>query len=158
MRDPNWFQHVLRRSNFQPRRQAIALGAVGVLITLVVGVLVLTQVAGTATLGRQLDELVAERNRLERSNEQLRVEIAELKSVPNLLARAQELGFVPAPATNIEYLTVDGYDPRREPPVIPQPEEQAVVSTYDETFWGWLQQTWDTLTGQFEDFSQTTGN
>jgi hypothetical protein len=158
MRDPNWFQHVLRRSNFQPRRQAIALGAAGVLITLVVGVLVLTQVASTATLGRQLDQLVAERNRLERMNEQLRVEIAELKSVPNLLARAQALGFVPAPAESIEYLPVDGYDPRREPPVPPQEEQEDTVPTYDETFWGWLQQTWDTLTGQFEDFSQTEGN
>lgn len=158
MRDPNWFQHVLRRSNFQPRRQAIALGAAGVLITLVVGVLVLTQVASTATLGRQLDQLVAERNRLQRMNEQLRVEIAELKSVPNLLARAQELGFVPASAESIEYLAVDGYDPRREPPVLPQEEQEDAVPAYDETFWGWLQQTWDMLTGQFEDFSQTEGN
>ncbi len=153
IRDPNWFQHALRRTGWQPQRQAIALAAFGVLIVLVVGVLVLTQVASTATLGRQLNDLVAERNRLERQNEQLRVEIAELKSVPNLLARAEALGFVPATAENMEYLTVAGYDPRRGETVAPLEAEEAPVPEYDETFWGWLQQTWDMLTGQFEDYS-----
>jgi cell division protein FtsB len=156
----NWVQHALRNTPWRIQRQVVALGVVSVLIALIMGVLYLAQASSVATLGRQLEVLIAQRNQLEQTNEQLRSEIAQLRSVPRLLARAQELGFAPAAREQLEYLVVDGYNPNR-----PQTAASAVTEkktepapVYDETFTGWLQQQWDALTNQFSNFAGREDN
>jgi hypothetical protein len=149
----NWLQHTLGQRGWRPQRQAVALAALGLFIALIIGALYLSQVAAEATTGRQLADLIAQRNELERTNEQLRAEIASLKSVPRLLARAEALGFRSATNADIHHLVIAGYNPNRAQIVAtPEgvPEEQRPV--YDETFGGWLQQQWDTLRGQFDSF------
>lgn len=154
----NWIGHTLRRTGWQPQRQAVALATVGIIVSIIIGALYLSQAASTSTLGRQLEELIALRNELEQTNEQLRAEIAQLQSVPRLRARAQELGFELASRDEIEYLTIDGYNPNRAQIVTRAETQPDTVPTYDETFGGWLQQQWDMLTGQFDQFtSQNEG-
>ena len=68
-----WFGHALRRTSWRRQRQAVVLAGLGLLMALVVGALVyLSQAAQDATTGRQLQLLIAERNRLVQDNESLR--------------------------------------------------------------------------------------
>jgi hypothetical protein len=138
----------------QIQRQATALAGLGVFIAIIIGALYLAQSASVATLGRQLEELITRRNALEQTNEQLRSEIAQLRSVPRLLARAQELGFNPSNDSEIEYLFVDGYNPQRvDVPAAAASQTPDNLPVYDESFAGWLQQQWDSLLRQFQGYS-----
>jgi hypothetical protein len=137
----------------------VALGALGLFVAIIIGALYLAQASSLSTLGRQLEDLIAQRNQLEQTNEQLRAEIAELRSVPRLLARAQELGFVQAARDQIEYLVIEGYNPNRAQTVVPVEDQtdEAPLPVYDETFIGWVQQQWDSFRSQFERFSDGEG-
>lgn len=154
----NWLQHTLREGPWRTRRQAVAFISLGIFVAIIIGALYLAQAASTSTTGRQLEQLIQQRNQLEQANEQLRAEIAALKSVPRLLARAQELGFVPASRENMEYLVVDGYNPARETVIeLPQEDNNEPVLVYEETLIGWLQQQFDTFSNQLEGFSNQGG-
>ncbi len=152
----NWVGHALRGAGWQPQRQVTWLVLLGIVITLIFGGVYLTQIANYATTNREIENLIEERDRLERENESLRADIANLQTVPRLLERAEALGFRPATEDDIEYLVVEGYNPDRSENVVPpsledgyEPEPQ-----YDATFAGWLQQQWDALTIQFRNFGQ----
>ncbi len=150
----SWFNHTFRNRPWQNQRQAIALLTLSFFVAIVIGALYLAQASAVSTTGRQLEELIAQRNTLEQNNEQLRAEIAGFQSVPRLEQRARELGFTQAGRDNIEYLVIDGYDPNREPLATPIPEEAPatdLVPVYDETFLGWLQQQWDSFSSQLEE-------
>ena len=145
-----WFGHALRRTSWRRQRQAVTLAALGLLMALVVGALVyLSQAALDATTGRQLEVLIEERNKLQQGNESLRSEIASLRSVPRLQQRALELGFELARPEEIDYVIVEGFDPRRTA-VAPQIYTRPATPgpSYDETLAGWLQQ-------QLDAFSQS---
>lgn len=150
----NSFQHALERFGWSTQNQALTLLVPGLLIALIFAGMYLSQVASYATTNRQIEELIAQRDRLERQNEQLRGEIAALETMPRLLAHAEALGFRPATAADIEYYVIEGYNPNRSRTVVPPNAEdefeQAIV--YDETFSGWLQQQWDMLQQQFANF------
>lgn len=151
-----WMQHTFRDRSWRLQRQAVALGALGLFVAIMMGALYLAQSASVATLGRELEDVIARRNALEQVNEQLRAEISQLRSVPRLLARAQELGFAPVQDNQVEYLFVETFRPQSEVavPVLQgaaAPAENA--PEYDESFAGWLEQQWDSLIGQFQGFS-----
>lgn len=134
----------------------LALGTLGLFVAIIIGALYLNQSSTTSTLGRQLEELIAIRDSLQRQNEQLRAEIANLQRVGRLLQRAEELGFIPATEADIQYIVVDGYNPDRQRDqavITPQPESQPLPQ-YDESFSGWVQQQLDALRAQIESFSQ----
>lgn len=149
-----WLGHALRRTRWRPRREAVALATLGIVVGIIIGALYLAQAASTSTLGRQLEDLITVRNQLEQENERLRAEIANLQGVPRLLARAQELGFTLAGRAQIEYLVIEGYNPNRNQ-IVTQAEVNhgAALPVYDESFSGWLQQQFDRLSGQFESFT-----
>jgi len=152
----NWVQHALERSGWRPQSQVAGLIILGVLITLIFAGIYLTQIVSYATTNREIVELIAERDSLERTNEELRAEIAQLQTVPRLLDRAEELGFTPASANNIEYLVIEGYNPNRADNRLELINQEEVIAEpqYDETFSGWLQQQWDSLSAQFEGFGR----
>jgi hypothetical protein len=156
LRRPNesWIQHTLRRTGWRPQRQAVAVGVLGIFIALVIGALYLSQVAVEASRGNQMRDLISTRDELERQNEELRTEIAELLSLPRLQARAEELGFTHAGRDDIVYLVVDGYNPTREE-VVAAVEEKSDedLPTYSETFEGWVRQQWNNLTSQFNGYN-----
>jgi len=148
-----WFQHTLDRSRWRPQRQALALGVLALFVVIIIGALYLSQSSSSSVIGRQLEDLIAQRDDLEQANEQLRAEIASLESMPRLQQRAQELGFTAAEGGNIEYLVVDGYNPNRdEAAVVPLQAKTNPVPTYDESFTGWLQQQIDSLRNQLQSF------
>jgi hypothetical protein len=149
----NQIQHALRDNQWRFQKQAVALAGLGVFIAIVIGALYLAQSASVSTLGRQLENLITRRNQLEQTNEQLRADISQLRSVPRLLARAEELGFVKATENEIEYLYVPGYNPNRQPATTTTVDNTTKLPVYDETFIGWVQQQWDNLVKQFNGFS-----
>ena len=145
----------VNRGNWQPRSQVTALIVLAVIIGLIFAGVYLSQVATYASTVREVETFITQRDRLERTNEQLRAQIASLQTAPRLQARAVELGFRPATAADIEYLVVDGYNPNRSRTVVQlqtSADEFDAAFTYDETFSGWLQQQWDSLTRQFQRF------
>jgi cell division protein FtsB len=143
-----WLKHALRRNPWRNQRQAFALAALGFFVALIIGALYLSQSVTVATTGRQLEGMILERNQLEQANEQLRAEIASLRSVPRLQQRARELGFELANAGDIEYLVVEGYDPNEDRAPIALEIALDTVPTYDETFVGWLRQQLDAFSSQ----------
>jgi cell division protein FtsB len=150
----NWVEHALQETPWRIQRQVVALAGLGLFIAIIIGTLYLAQSASVATLGRQLEALIARRNDLEQTNEQLRSEIASYRTVSRLLARARELGFAEAQDNQIQYLYVDGYNPNRDQ-VAPTPQlaQGKPLPTYDESFIGWLQEQWDNLKRQFQGYS-----
>ena len=121
----SWIEHTLDRSRWRPQRQALALATLGLFVLMIIGALYLSQSSSATALGRQLEDMISERDNLEQQNEQLKADIASLQSMPRLQARAEELNFHPAGAADIEYLVVDGYDPDRQTSVIPRDENRA---------------------------------
>lgn len=146
-----WLEHALRRTQWQPQRQVVALGTLGFFIALILGALYLSQVVSEATLTRELTELLVQRDELERRNEELRAEIANARQVTNLQTRAEQLGFVLAGPGQIEYLPIEGYNPRQADTVAPIETDEEESPVYDETFTGWLEQQWDNIQGWFND-------
>jgi hypothetical protein len=153
----NWFQHTFRRQRFQPQNQAVALAVLGIIIASVLGTLYLSQVASFAITNREIEDLIDRRDELERANEQLIAEVASFRTVPRLLARAQETGFRQATNADIEYLVVEGYNPNRTLTIVDinaVDDELEIIPIYDETFSGWLEQQFSILRGQFEEFGK----
>lgn len=142
----NWFNHALRRAPWRSQRQATALITLGFFVTLIIGGLYLSQAASASTTGRQLELLITQRNQLEQYNEQLRAEIARLRTVSRLRDRARQLGFVDAGREQIEYMVVPGYTPRRQQEALVQQQTirtEPTTPVYEESFSDWLQQQWN---------------
>jgi cell division protein FtsB len=150
-------RHTFIRMNLRPRNQVVAVGLLGLMIVLIFGGVYLSQVASYAAMNRQTEALISERDDLERKNELLRGEIASLETIPQLLERAQAMGFRTATSLDIRHLVVQGYNPNRDRTVVPldTEEDASQTSGYDETFSGWVQQQIDVLKRQFEGFGGT---
>jgi len=157
-RQSQWLQHALRSAPWRRQSQLAAMIALALIVAIIIGALYLAQATTTSTIGRQMEELQAYREQLVRENEQIRAEIADLRSIPRLEQRANELGFSEADRDQLQYLVIPGYLPEEPASVAPlHPVDENGLPDYDETFSGWLQQTWQTLVLQFEDWvgSQT---
>ncbi len=151
-------RHTFISMNLRPRNQVVAVGLLGLMIVLIFGGVYLSQIASYATINRQTGDLITERDELERKNELLRGQIAEIETIPRLLDRAQTLGFRTADAADIRHLVVQGYNPNRSRTVVPLNANELTNQTpaYDETFSGWVQQQIDNLRRQFEGFGGTS--
>lgn len=150
----SWFKHTLRQNQWQPQRQVIALSTLGLFVAIIIGALYLSQSSSSSALGRELEVLIAERNNLEQQNEQFRADIASLRGVPRLLTRASELNFVAASISQIDWMTISGYNPDRSQTVAPITEEEAPLPVYDESFMGWVQQQFESFAQQLENMQQ----
>lgn len=148
------FDQAMRQTGWRPQRQAVTVGILGVFLALIMGALYLSQVATEASRGREMRDLLARRDELERVNEELRVEIAQLQSLDRLRLRAQELGFVPAGRRDQIFIVVDGYIQNRAQTVAPLQEEVETLPVYDESFGGWLSQQLQSFSQQFQLFSE----
>jgi len=133
------------------QRQFVAtLGLIGV-IGLIIAALYLFQTSRSTISARELAEMNDYRARLERDNERVRAEIADLQSLPRVMTRAAEMGFRPANPDEIQYIIVDGY--RYDRPIVtptPSPTAQTAEQIYDETLGGWLRKQWDNLKQQLD--------
>ncbi|MCB9459101.1 MAG: hypothetical protein H6670_05590 [Anaerolineaceae bacterium] len=150
-----WVQHTIGRRGWRPQNQAAVLLGLALILALVFAGVYLSQVASYAATNREISALIEDRDRLEFSNEQLRVEIASLKTIPRLLERAQQLGFRYADPAEVQYMVIDGYNPNRDETVVELDHTIAqAVPQYEETFGGWLQQQIDSLSRQFDSFGR----
>ena len=86
--------------------QAFALLSIVLVVVLALGGLYLSVASRAATAGRDLQALEAEKAELTQSIDDLRADLAYLRSITSLSARAKALGFVPAQIEQVEYVTV----------------------------------------------------
>jgi len=153
---PSISKHTVSPPPWQNQTQMASTLALIVVVGIIIAALYLIQTTTTTTTARELKQMSDQRARLERDNELLRAEIAELESLPRAMTRAAELGFHQAGEDDMQYIVVEGYQydrprvtPTPTPAPLPEDEEQA----YDETLGGWLRQQWDRLKHQFDDWS-----
>ncbi len=149
-----WIQHALRSAPWRRQSQAAAIIALALIVGVIIGALYLAQITSVATMGRQNENLQRYRDNLVRQNEQIRADLAELRSIPRLLRRAQDLGFIYAGGASMEYLVVPGYQPERLTSVAPLRSDVEALPVYDETFSGWIQQQWEQIVSQFEEWAR----
>lgn len=133
--------------------QLVATLTLVVVVGIIIAALYLIQTSTSTITARELSEMGDYREQLERDNERLRAEIAELESLPRVMTRAAELGFNTANENEIQYIIVDGYRYNRPdvtPTPTPTPAEPEQV--YDETLSGWLRKQWDSFRRQFKEW------
>jgi cell division protein FtsL len=142
-------------SPWHNQTQLVATLTLIVVVGIIIAALYLIQTSTTTTTARELQEMSDYRDKLERDNERMRAEIAELQSLPRVMTRAAELNFRPANEDEIQYIIVDGYRYNR-PAVTPTPTPTPVgpEPVYDETMGGWLHKQWDALKQQFKEWRE----
>lgn len=153
-RRPTWLQHALRQASARTQTETLAVAALVVFVSIIIGALYLAQATATATTGFQLEQLVKTRDSFQRNNEDMIAQIAGKKRIVDLRGRAQALGFKTASPENQQFIVVPGYFPNR---ATPTPESTiAPTYVYDETFNGWVRAQWDKLVKQFDAWSGKT--
>jgi hypothetical protein len=105
----NPFLRAFKQAPWRTQTQAVAAWSVTLLVVMVLGGLYLTVASRAAAAGRDLQGLEARKTALILENQELRAELAELRSVDRLVKRALALGFQPAQVGQIEYLSVANY-------------------------------------------------
>lgn len=149
----NWFQHTLSRRRFRTRNQAATLALLSIGIMLMLGTVYLSQVASFAITNRAIEDLIAQRDELKYTNEQLIAEIARYRTVPRLFARAEEIGFRPATNLDIDYVVIEGYAPESNRDLVVSVQREKDDSpSYDQTFGSWIEQQLSQLRAQLEAF------
>jgi hypothetical protein len=152
-RQSSWFQHTLKQQPWRNQTELVATLTLMVIVVIIIGALYLIQTTGTTITARELEQMTDRRDELQRDNELLRAEIAELQSLPRRMTRAAEMGFHEAGPDEIQYIIVDGYQynrPQVTPTPTPTPPPDDPI--YDETLGGWLRQQWDRLKQQFDEW------
>lgn len=136
--DDEFSRQVFRQAPWRIQTQATSLVLAVVVLVALIGALYLAQASATATTGRRLQAMEAQRQVLEQQNAQLRAEIAALRSVPRLIGEAERLGYRAATVAELEYLPVEDVPPLPEPTPTPPLTAEQVVPRYSETLEGWL--------------------
>jgi hypothetical protein len=101
--------------------------------------------ARAATTGRIVQDLQRTREELEQHIEDLETELASLRSVEVMQARAEKLGFQEFSPGSVTYLPVDGYEGRYAAPLAPGFASQFASSVrlpaaYTQSLFDWFGQ------------------
>ncbi len=104
----DWATHGVKRGRLELDSRPLVLLLAIVAALALVAAIYLGLVSRTAAQGRRIEQLQMEIFRLQRENEQLAVEIADVSALrgdgsPGLIERAEALGF--EPAERVEFLT-----------------------------------------------------
>jgi hypothetical protein len=130
-----------KQAPWRSQTQAVAILSITLLTAAVVGGFYLAVAARAATAGRDLQSLEARKTDLLQNNDELQAQLAQLRSINRLAARAQALGFQPATGDQLEYMRVDSYfqnihlTPPLRAALMPQPPSTL------QTMADWLKQT-----------------
>jgi cell division protein FtsL len=100
-----------REAPWRTQRKWIGLFLVGTISVGMVAGIYLNVTSRAALAGREIQDLEAAIANTQRNNADLETKLAELLSTQNLLARAEEMGFVPASPEEVVYMTIPGYFP-----------------------------------------------
>jgi len=129
-----------KQAPWRKQTQSVAVLAVVLFVMAILGGLYLAVAARAGTAGRDLQAMEQRQDELIRYNDELRAQLAELRSVNRLAERAQALGFDPVEPDAVEYLVVKNY-PNQPAPTPPAPVQAAQPATLAD----WLAQTFSTL-------------
>lgn len=140
---------------FKSENQAQAVAVIVLLgvVSLIIGGLYLAQATSNITTVRDIEQLRLERNQIERENEQLKAEIANLQRIDMLMTRAATLGYESAGPEDIKWLFVDGYIYNQPTPLPTRVIAPVIPETYEENFAGWLQRQFNALRDQFREWA-----
>ena len=105
----DWLQHVFQPSSWNPREQSKWILLMAGFLVLFAGIVYVLQISAVASKRHNLDELLSQRNALEREIEMLRQAISAGQNLAELKERATVLGFRRASNEDIRYLNIDGY-------------------------------------------------
>jgi cell division protein FtsL len=100
-----------KEAPWRTQRKWIGLFLVGTIAVGMVAGIYLNVTSRAALAGREIQDLEAAISDTQRNNADLETELAELLSTGNLLARAEEMGFVPASPEDVVFMTIPGYFP-----------------------------------------------
>jgi hypothetical protein len=130
-----------KQAPWRKQTQSVAVLAVILLVMAVLGGLYLTVAARAGAAGRDLQAFEQRQDELIRSNDELRAQLAELRSVSRLAERARILGYTSVAPETVEYLVVKNY-----PTVVASaPLPPALAAAHPATLADWLTETLSTL-------------
>ena len=129
-----------KQAPWRKQTQSVAVLAVVLFVMAVLGGLYLAVAARAGAAGRDLQALEQRQDDLIRSNDELRAQLAEMRSVTRLEERARALGFNPVAPDAVEYLVVKNY-PNQVAATPPAPVQAARPATLVD----WLAETLSTL-------------
>ena len=98
-----------KQAPWRSQTQAVAMLSITLLAAAVIGGFYLAVASRAATAGRDLQRLEARKTELLQDNDELGAQLANLRSINRLAARAVALGFQPATGDQLEYMRVDSY-------------------------------------------------
>ena len=131
-----------KQAPWRKQTQSAATLAVVLFVMAIIGGFYLAVSAQAATAGRDLQNLEYQKSELILANDELRANLASLRSVSRLAERAAALGYQPADPAEIEYIVVNNYPAPAavaiEPAVTPAPSTPVTLEQ-------WLAQTLDAL-------------
>ena len=147
---PDWLRHALQSAAARSQNETLAIVALVVLVSVLIGTLYLAQATSTATTGFELESLMSTRDSFQRNNEDLTVQIARQQSIDALRTRAAKIGYQQIDSDQVHYLVVNGYEVQQATPTaMAQP---TVPYVYNETFSSWAQAALSKLQTQFSDW------
>jgi hypothetical protein len=147
-----------KQAPWRSQTQAVAMLSITLLTAAVVGGFYLAVAARAATAGRDLQALEARKTELLQDNDELEADLANLRSINRLAARAVALGFQPATGDQLEYMRVSAYPQNvhlKPPPraaLAPEPPSTAQVTA------DWLKWALGALSAEVARLTPQTGN
>jgi cell division protein FtsB len=142
----NNVQRITQAYDQTPWRQQVQ--GIGLfLLVLVLGSLVagiyLNVTARAATVGRQIQQLNADIERIERINADLQTQLAQLTSEVEMEKRAREMGFRPVEPGEAVFVVVPGYQSQEPIVLAPSPQPSVALNSplppdFTESLWDWF--------------------
>jgi cell division protein FtsL len=131
-----------KQAPWRQQTQSVAILATILLVMAILGGFYLAVAARAGSAGRDLQDLEQQKSDLIRENDELRATLADLRSLNQMVARAQKLGYGPVAPEDIEYLAVKNYPTTStvaaQPAAPATPQPPATLSE-------WLSKTLSTL-------------
>jgi cell division protein FtsL len=130
-----------KEAPWRTQRKWLVLFLLGTVAVGMITGLYLDVTSRAALAGREVQVLEADIADAQRDNSDLETQLAVLLSTSNLLARAEELGFVPAKPEEVNFMPVTGYFPP-EPRVMSSTNgsinSPALDPRFSQSLFGWL--------------------
>jgi hypothetical protein len=132
-----------RQTPWRKQIRLVALFAAAVAASSLVAGIYLDVTARAATIGRSVQDFQQNREDLEQEIENMQTELAYLRSVSVMNARAEKLGFSSLSPGTLTYLEVPGYQSRTVASLAPSPGSQFASSArlpyiYTQSLFDWI--------------------
>jgi hypothetical protein len=133
--------HKVRQAPWRMQRQWIGLLLLGLVLVAMVAGIYLNVTARAAISGRQIQLLSGEIDQNKQDNADYETKLAGLTASESMQARAEALGFQPATADEITYITVAGYVGKSQVDLSTQAtslQTSLLKPEYSETLFDWF--------------------